>query len=181
MLAAALLVGAAWSPTVAEAPSLAALLAPLEARGYPSGTVAPAFAGLALDRSPVSTASLRGKVVVVNFWASWCRECRSEMPGLERLHRRFADRGLAVVGVNLREGRETVRRYAEHHGLSFVLVLDSSGTINRRYGVIGLPTTFIVGRDGRAVALAVGERDWQGPAAVALIERLLDEAAPGPR
>ena len=181
MLFAALLVGAAWSPAAAEAPSLAALLAALDARGYPAGTVAPTFAGPALDRPPVAMADLRGKVVVVNFWASWCRECRSEMPGLERLHRRFVDRGLAVVGVNLREGTDTVRRYARHHGLSFVIVLDSSGAINSRYGVIGLPTTFIMSRDGRAVALAVGERDWQGPPAVALIERLLDEPAPGPR
>ena len=124
--------------------------------------------------------NLRGKVVLVNFWASWCLECRPEMPVLERLHREFGPRGLAVVGINAREETETVARYARALGLTFPLVLDRDGNMNRSYGVLGLPTTFIIGRDGRAVAFAVGAREWAGPPARALIEALLAEPAPRP-
>ena len=163
----------------ADAQSLPPLLKTLDLRGYRAGTVAPAFSGPTLAARPMALADLRGQVVVVNFWASWCLECGPEMPVLERLHRRFGPRGLAVVGVNAREERETVRRYAAERGLTFPLVLDPGGSINSTYGVIGLPTTFLVGRDGRAVALAVGPREWGGDAAVAILQALLDEPVPG--
>ena len=151
----------------------------MDLRGYPSGTTPPLFNGHTLEARRVSIADLRGKVLLVNFWASWCRECRPEMPALERLHRELAPRGLAVVGINAREDREAVRRYAKDLDLTFTLVLDPDGTINAAYGVVGLPTTFVIGRDGRAVALAVGPREWASVPARAIIEALLAE--PGPR
>jgi thiol-disulfide isomerase/thioredoxin len=123
-------------------------------------------------------ADFRGKVVLVNFWASWCAECRPEMPVLERLHRELGRRGLAVVGINAREDAAKVRWYATQLGLTFPLVLDVEGRINTQYGVIGLPTTFLIGRDGRAVAFAVGAREWGGAPARALIEALLAEPPP---
>jgi peroxiredoxin len=102
------------------------------------------------------------------------------MPALERLHREFAPRGLAVVGINAREDREAVRRYAKDLNLTFPLVLDPDGKINGAYGVVGLPTTFVVGRDGRAVALAIGPREWASAPARAIIEALLAESVPRP-
>jgi thiol-disulfide isomerase/thioredoxin len=159
---------------------LAPLLAPLDLRGYPSATVPPEFRAGTADAREVSIAKLRGKVVIVNFWASWCAECRPEMPVLERLHRESAGRGLAVIGINARESTRTVRRYAKELALTFPLVLDPDGAINTLYGVIGLPTTFVIARDGRAVAFGVGPREWGGPSARALIETLLSEPAPGP-
>jgi cytochrome c biogenesis protein CcmG, thiol:disulfide interchange protein DsbE len=143
--------------------------------------MAPGFSGRAVDLRPLTLADLRGHVVIVNFWASWCLECRPEMPMLERLHQRFGRHGLSIVGVNAREEREAVRRYAAELGLAFPLVLDPDGTIGTTYGVVGLPTTFVVARDGRAVALAVGPRDWGGDTARALIQALLGEPVPGPR
>jgi thiol-disulfide isomerase/thioredoxin len=139
----------------------------------------PEFSGRTLQGSTLSVSALKGKVLILNFWASWCVECRPEMPVLEQLHREFAPRGLAIVGVNAREGTETVRRYAKELGLTFPLVLDPGGRINALYGVIGLPTTFVVGRDGRAVALAIGPREWAGAPARAMIHALLAEPAPG--
>jgi peroxiredoxin len=95
----------------------------------------------------------------------------------DRLHREFAAQGLSVIGVNAREGTAAVREYSKELGLTFPLVLDSNGEINAAYGVIGLPTTFVIGRDGRAVALAVGPREWTSAPARTLIETLLAEPA----
>jgi len=121
----------------------------------------------------------RGAVIVLNFWATWCVECRSEMAVLERLQREFSSRGLAIIAVNARENKEVVGRYAKELGLTFPLVLDRDGKINALYGVIGLPTTFVVGRDGRAIAFAVGPRQWESASGRALIAALLAEPAPG--
>ena len=152
-------------------------LAPLDLRGYAARTTPPAFSGRTLD-GRLSLNDIRGQVILLNFWASWCAECRPEMPVLERLHRELGQRGLAVVGINAREDAATVRRYATQLGLTFPLVLDVDGRINDQYGVIGLPTTFLIGRDGRAVAFAVGARAWGGAPAHALIEALLAEPPP---
>jgi len=99
------------------------------------------------------------------------------MPAFERLHREFSTQGLAVVGINARESSTTIRDYAKGLGLTFPLVLDPSGQINSTYGVIGLPTTFLIGRDGRAVALVVGPRDWSGNPSRELIRTLLAGAS----
>ncbi|MGH7311369.1 MAG: TlpA family protein disulfide reductase, partial [Candidatus Rokuibacteriota bacterium] len=179
-LAGGLLVVAMASPASGDPPTMPSLLEPLNLVAYPSGTRPPPFNGRTLDAQPLSLTELRGKVIVVNFWASWCAECRPEMPALDRLHREFAAQGLAVIGVNAREDRDAVRRYARELGLSFPLLLDPGGKVNDVYGVIGLPTTFVIGRDGRAVAFAVGPREWAGVPARALIERLLAEPAPRP-
>jgi len=180
LLTLGLLVGSLYGPAQAESPAMTSLLKPLDLRGYPSGTTPPLFSGLTHEARQLSIADLRGKVLIVNFWASWCLECRPEMPMLERLHREFAARCLAVVGINAREEREAIRRYAKDLDLTFALVLDPDGKINAAYGVVGLPTTFVVGRDGRAVALAVGPREWGSAPARAIIEALLAESGPRP-
>ena len=180
LLASGLFVVASCSPVEAQP---ASLLKPLGLVGYSSPTTPPHFSGGTIDARQLSMTDLRGKVVLVNFWASWCVECRPEMPVLERLHREFGPRGLAIVGINAREQAAPVRQYAKALGLTFPLVLDPAGTINASYGVIGLPTTFLAARDGRAVAFAVGPREWGGAAARTLIEALLVEPAsyPGAR
>lgn len=147
---------------------------------YHPGTKPPAFTAQPVDARgiPVAIESLHGKVLIINFWASWCRECRPEMTALDQLHRTYAARGLAIVGVNAREAPDAARRYARELVMSFPLLLDTDGRINALYGVIGVPTTFIVGRDGRAVAFALGERRWESPEARSLIEVLLAEPVP---
>ena len=180
LLAFGLLVATVAPTTSADDPVLAALLKTLDLRGYTSRPAPPQFSGSTLDARPLSMAEHRGTVIVLNFWATWCLECRSEMAVLERLRREFSSRGLAVIGVNVRENREAVGRYAKELGLTFPLVLDPDGKIPALYGVIGLPTTFVVGRDGRVIAFAVGPRQWESAPARALIEALLAEPAPGP-
>jgi peroxiredoxin len=152
---------------------LAELLQQIHLKPYSRSAIPPEFIGHTVDGQSFSLRSLQGKVVLLNFWATWCVECRPEMPVFEKLHREFSSQGLAVIGINAREAPATIHDYAKELGLTFRLVLDSSGQINSTYGVVGLPTTFFIGRDGRAVALAVGPRDWSGNPSRELIRTLL--------
>ena len=180
LLSFALLIAVLASPVSADEPALASLLKTLDLRGYTSRPAPPQFSGSTLDARQLSMAEHRGTVIVLNFWATWCLECRPEMAVLERLQREFSSRGFVVIGVDVRENTEPVRRYAKELGLTFPLVFDPDGKISALYGVIGLPTTFVVGRDGRVVAFAIGPRQWESAPARALIEALLAEPAPGP-
>lgn len=164
-----------FSPLTAGQPTSTELLTKLGLSGYPSSMRPPEFIGQTLDGKTISLSELTGKVVLLNFWASWCPDCRPEMPMFDQLHRHFASQGLAVVGINFREGKSAVQRYAKELGLTFPLVLDPKGEINASYGVIGLPTTFLIGRNGQAVALAIGPREWGDTSARALIQALLAE------
>lgn len=162
-------------PVVMGQSAVSALLTRLNLSDYSPRLRLPPFKGWTSTGQEVSLADLEGQVVLVNFWASWCAECRPEMPMFERLHRDFAAQGLSVVGINFREKTTRVQQYAKTLGLTFPLVLDPQGEMFRSYGVIGLPTTFLIARDGRPVALAVGPRPWDSPEARALIQALLAE------
>ena len=161
----------------ARGAEVAELLQKLNLTAYSRGTKPPEFTGTTAEGRTLSLASLRGKVILLNFWASWCQECRPEMTLFERLHRELAAQGLRVIGINAREGTAAIRGYAKELGLTFPLVTDSKGEINAAYGVIGLPTTFLIARDGRAVALGVGPREWGNEHALAIIRALLAEPA----
>jgi cytochrome c biogenesis protein CcmG/thiol:disulfide interchange protein DsbE len=178
LLACGLLVVGLTETGRADQAAIAPLLKTLDLREYTARTAPPTFSGSTLDARPLSITEYRGSVIILNFWASWCLECRPEMPVLERLQREFSSRGLVVIGVNTRETKEAARRYAKELGLTFPLVLDRDGKINALYGVVGLPTTFVIGRDGRAIGFAVGARDWESASARALIAALLAEPAP---
>lgn len=124
----------------------------------------------------VRLSDFRGQVVFLNFWASWCPACRDEMPSMERLHREFAGRGLVVLAVNLREPRATVAKFMEDLGLTFPTLLDRDGTVSDAYRVAFIPTTYLVGRDGRLVGRVIGPKDWAGLPARQLIASLIDPA-----
>lgn len=164
-----------FSPSVASQPTLTELLKALSLSSYPTNMRPPEFSVRTNQDKTVSLAGLRGRVVLLNFWASWCPDCRPEMAMFEQLHRDFAAQGLVVLGINVREGTQAIQRYAQELGLTFPLVLDPQGEVYASYGVIGIPTTFLIGRDGRAVALAVGPREWAGTEARSLIKTLLAE------
>ena len=178
---AALLLGMlALADPVLSAPPTSGPPGAFELTRYAPRTRPPEFRGRTVEGQGVSLADLGGRVVLLNFWATWCLECRPEMPEFERLHREFGPRGLTVLAINAREGTAAVRAYAKELGLTFPLVLDPSGEIGKLYGVIGIPTTFLIGRDGRAVALAVGPRAWGSPPARAVLQELLSEPVARP-
>lgn len=102
----------------------------------------------------LSLASLRGKVVVLNFWASWCAPCKSEAPRLEAAWKRYRSRGVVVVGVDAQDFSVDARRFIRKHGLTYPNVHDGPGGVLPKYGVTGFPETYFVDRRGRLV----GER-----------------------
>lgn len=175
---AALLLAAAIAAPAAARADLASLLSGLDLGGYSPGERPPDFVSHTTQGSALSLAELRGKVVVLTFWATWCPPCRTELAVLEALHREFGPQHLAVLAVNAREPSPAVREYVETLGLTFAVLVDPRGEIQRSYGVVGLPTTFVIARDGRAVARAIGSRDWASSHSRQLMLTLLREPLP---
>jgi peroxiredoxin len=151
---------------------------PLQALGLqaPKEAVdAPDFSLPDLSGKQIPLKQLRGKLVFLNFFATWCGPCREEMPGMERLHRAHQDKGLVVLAVNLQEGAKTIRPFVQSLKLSFPTVMDAEGAVSREYGVRALPVSFLIGRDGKIVWRAIGGRDWESPQARSYFAQLVAE------
>lgn len=109
----------------------------------------------------LSLQSLRGDIVVVNFWASWCTVCQREVPALQALSRHYAGKDVGFVGVDHGDKRSSARRFAQRQGMSYPSVVDESGELLGKYGPVGLPTTYVIGRDGRIRFQVIGAIDRQ--------------------
>ena len=139
------------------------------------GQQAPGFALLTLDGGRVSLTDHRDKLVVLNFWATWCQPCTVEMPSLEALWRRHRDRGLVVVGVSVDRGapRALLEPYVRNLKLTFPILLDPDSKTSDRWRVTALPATFIVRPGGEVAGMAMGAREWNSDEMRALVARLL--------
>jgi peroxiredoxin len=132
------------------------------------------FAVPAATDGTLRLSDLRGSVVLVNFWATWCPPCKEEMPAIQSLYDRFKGHGFAVVALSVdSEGREVVLRFVQAQKLTFLVGLDPKMQVAAAYGVRGRPATFLIDKEGRLVTMALGPREWDSPAARALIESLL--------
>lgn len=165
---------------IAATPGLAADLPPLTHGLTPIAEPKPA-PGLRLtdlDGKIHDLADLKGKLVLVNFWATWCPPCRREMPSLERLSRYMAGKGLVILAVNVGESADTVFAFTGQlePQPNFPILLDQDSKVLRAWPVKGLPTSFMLDRQGRITYRAVGGREFDDPGMVALIEGLLSEA-----
>lgn len=129
----------------------------------------------AVDGANLRLSELRGKVVVVNFWATWCPPCRREMPALERLNQLMRGQPFAIVGIDAGEELEDVLgfRASVTPAPSFRLLLDRDGKALKAFGVSGLPTTIVLDREGRMVYKALGARKFDDPAIVAILRALI--------
>jgi peroxiredoxin len=127
-----------------------------------------------LNGRKVRLSDYRGKVVLLNFWATWCPDCRIEMPALESLHQHFKDRSFVMLGVDLRESQKDVQQFFERYKLSFSVLLDSDGQVGHSFGIRSIPTSFIVDQSGGMIGKAIGSRKWDSAGALALFEQLIN-------
>jgi peroxiredoxin len=150
-----------------------------ERKGYglKEGAPAPDFRLRALSGGSAELGALRGRVVLVNFWATWCPPCVQEMPSLERLHRALGGQGLAVIGVSEDADEGAVREFVSRHGLTFAILRDPGARAAAAYHTTGYPETFLVGADGTLLRIFVGPAEWDTPEALAYFRGLLPRRA----
>jgi peroxiredoxin len=125
------------------------------------GEPAPEYAAPTLDGEMLALGDLRGQVVMLNIWATWCPPCRDEMPGLEALQQQYADQGLQVVGVSI-DGRNAageVRHFLESNGITFTILHDADERVTRTFRTMGVPETYLIDREGRVVKRWIGKID----------------------
>jgi len=127
--------------------------------------VAPDFTLTDMAGNEVSLAQFKGKVVVLNFWATWCPPCREEMPSMEQLYRDYGAKGLVMLAINVDKiGHEAVAKFLKKTPYSFDILIDKEGTVSNLYGVFRYPESFIIDRNGVIVEKIIGGRDWlSGP------------------
>ncbi len=139
-----------------------------------AGVVAPAFELPRLgDGSTVSLASLRGRVVLLNFWATWCKPCEDELPSMQRLHRALAGPAFELVAVSVDDAPAPVAAFRDRYALSFPILLDPERRVAGAYQTHHFPESFLIDAEGRVVERYVGPRDWDAPAYAERIRRLL--------
>jgi len=145
-------------------------LDPMKERAPTPDFTLPGLAGKKL-----SLRDFRGKIILVNFWASWCAPCREEMPAMERLYQEFKDRGFVVLAIDTKDKRKDALAFIKELKLTYPVVFDDAGEVGLLYGAWGLPTTYLIGRQGEGLARMWGPAEWYGPGARELIRALLKE------
>jgi cytochrome c biogenesis protein CcmG/thiol:disulfide interchange protein DsbE len=123
------------------------------------GRAAPNFTLPQLDGPPVTLSSLRGQVVVINFWASWCAECQAEQAALDQTWRQFRDSGVVVIGVDFEDSTGAARSYVRTQSITYPVVDDAGSQTALAYGLRGVPETFVVNQSGRVVNRVFGPVD----------------------
>lgn len=121
------------------------------------GAAAVPFKVTTLDGTEFSIEAMRGSVVVLNFFASWCGPCKDEAPGLVSAYNAFKDSGVAFIGVAIDDTEKSAREFVKHYGVTFPAAVDATGEIAKAYKLYGVPDTFIIGRDGRVVFSHMGD------------------------
>jgi peroxiredoxin len=127
-----------------------------------------------LEGKKVSLQDFRGKVIFLNFWATWCVPCREEMPAMEKLYREFKDKNFVVLAVNVKDRKPDAVSFVKELKLSYPIVIDPDAQVGLLYGAWGLPTTYLIGPKGEGLARAWGPAEWYSAAARNLIKDLLD-------
>jgi peroxiredoxin len=132
-----------------------------------------------LDGKPHTLSSMRGKVVFLNIWATWCGPCKEEMPSMQFMHEKYKDKPFQIMAVSVdSDPDEVVRKFAEDLELTFLILHDRKGGIKDTYKTTGVPETFIIDQNGVVAQKIWGPRDWSNPVNLALIDSLLKD---GPR
>jgi thiol-disulfide isomerase/thioredoxin len=126
-----------------------------------------------LDGTKVKLSDYKGKIVFLNFWATWCPPCRAEMPSMESLHQKNRNDDFVILAVDIQESVKEVRDFMTGNGLTFTGVLDASGEVSGIYGIRSIPTTFIIDKNGLVILMSVGGRSWDTAEMYAAFDLLL--------
>jgi peroxiredoxin len=162
-----LLGGLAWAVLGSERPALPV------GEGHP----APDFALPALDGGEVALGAFRGRVVLVNFWATWCKPCEDEMPAMQRLYTELGGAGFELLAVSVDAGDSEVRAFRDRLGLRFPILLDPDKRAAGAYHTFRFPESWLIDAEGVVVARYVGPREWDDPVYVERIRKLLGSPA----
>lgn len=165
----AVVLGAIAGPAWADDP-----LAALKIARVAPGTVAAPFELKSLDGTPVQLAQLKGKVVVVNFWATWCGPCKEEMPAFERLRQQLDPARFALVTITTDLQRDGIKHFLANLNVQLPVLFDEDQDVSRAYLVRALPTTVLIDRQGTLVGRAVGPREWDAPKTIHLLEGMTE-------
>ena len=139
-----------------------------------AGAPIAAFDLKALDGTSLRSQDLVGKVVLLNFWATWCGPCKEEMPSLARLQTQFNPEQVRVVTVTADMYPQGIKRFLDHLGIRLPVLFDEDQELSRFFMVRGLPTTVLIAQDGQAVGRAVGPRAWDSQESIALVQQVLE-------
>lgn len=140
------------------------------------GFLAPQFALSDLSGKMVSLQDLRGKVVLLNFWATWCGPCKREIPSLERLYQKRRDKGFVILAVNTeRTSASTVSSFTEKYGMSFPILLNPQADVANNYWIRAIPTSFLLDKKGVIRWKIVGGREWDDSGVLNRVDQLLGE------
>jgi peroxiredoxin len=128
----------------------------------------------ALDNQRIRLSDFKGRVIFLNFWATWCKPCEEEMPAMQRLYQEYKSKGLVVLAISAdAEGAVVVTPFVKKHKLTFPIGLDPKLNVSGLYGVWAVPSTYIIDRQGKRILFANGPRAWDGKTSRALFETLL--------
>jgi len=122
----------------------------------------------------VGLGDFRGKIVLLNFWTTWCPTCITEMPSMEKLHQKLSGKDFAMVTVNIKETASQVKNFFEKQKLTFTALMDITGEASTEFGIRAIPTTFILDKNGQIIGRIDGPREWDSQELVALFEQLAD-------
>ncbi|OHE61500.1 MAG: hypothetical protein A2Z99_09900 [Treponema sp. GWB1_62_6] len=139
---------------------------------FPEPQDIPDISFVALDGSAKNLSSFRGKVVLLNFWATWCPPCKAEMPSIQRLSDKLAGKDFTVLAISVNESRATVEAFLAKNPYKFPIFLDETGQQSSGFVGRGIPTTYLVDKQGRALAGIIGSKEWDDPAVVAAFTAL---------
>jgi cytochrome c biogenesis protein CcmG/thiol:disulfide interchange protein DsbE len=143
------------------------------------GQPAPDFTFPDLDGRELSLSDYRGKVVLVNIWATWCPPCRDEMPSMQKLYEKFKGRGFEILAVSIdADGREAVAPFMEQMNLTFPALLDPNEKVRSLYAITGVPESFIIDKNGILVDRVIGPLDWASQKVFIFLENLLQKSGP---
>jgi len=132
------------------------------------------FSLLDINGQQYTLSDFKGKIVFLNFWTTWCPECRIEMPYMEKLHSRFKGQDFTMIAVNLQEPALRVKDFLKKYPLTFTILLDTKGNIGPQFGIRAVPTTYILDKNGGIIGKALGSRHWDRKESITLFEHLIN-------